>query len=213
MASNNPWWRLLPALWHRQHGVCYHCGRFAIPARWVPDVAGAALSARGRVVLFWERVYGVATVEHLVPRRAGDRHSLRNCVMACLQCNNTRGRTGPHSKPRCRMAPPETRVPVRGRPGRVSEETLLVTHGPALAGGGATAVRLDDAADPAFWAEFELPPHPLLAAVREILWPAAGPDRPWSPDTLDGIADLLTANGLGPPAPPPPVDNRLPAAG
>lgn len=210
MASNNPWWRLLPSLWHRQHGVCYYCGEFAVPVRWVPEIAGASLSAKGRVVHFWGRTYGVATVEHLVPRRAGGRHSLKNCVMACLRCNNVRGRPSPHSKPRFRVSQTVTPIPVRGRGGRVAPKTLRVVHHELP--GGRTAVRLDDDADPAFWAEFDLPPHPLLVDFRELLWPAAEPARPWAPGTLDAIANIMIAAGLGPPGAPPPATagNRLP---
>lgn len=91
--SNNPTYHLLPVLWERQHGVCHYCRQFAIPARLVPEIDGAVLSAKRRVVMFWGKTYGVASVEHLRPRRDGGRNTLRNCVMACVRCNNRRERT------------------------------------------------------------------------------------------------------------------------
>jgi hypothetical protein len=38
----------------------------------------------------------------------------------------------------------------------------------------------------------------VVAGVREALWPEGDSDHPWSPDTLDEVAELLARFGLGP---------------
>jgi hypothetical protein len=38
----------------------------------------------------------------------------------------------------------------------------------------------------------------VVAGVADCLWPGGEPDQPWSPDTLDEIADLLARFGIGP---------------
>jgi len=37
-----------------------------------------------------------------------------------------------------------------------------------------------------------------LDQIREILWPSGDADRPWSPDTLDAIAQIVKATELRP---------------
>lgn len=38
----------------------------------------------------------------------------------------------------------------------------------------------------------------ILNGIRAILWPAGAEDKPWSPATLDEIAEVMAEAGLGP---------------
>ena len=41
-------------------------------------------------------------------------------------------------------------------------------------------------------------PENIVASIVDALWPDGNPDFEWSPDTLNEIADILTARGYGP---------------
>ena len=90
--SNNSWWQYLPELWERAHGVCHYCGTFTIPARLVPEIEGAVLTKKGRVVLWRGCYWSVASVDHVVPRRDGGTNRRKNLVLACVQCNGRRNK-------------------------------------------------------------------------------------------------------------------------
>jgi hypothetical protein len=38
----------------------------------------------------------------------------------------------------------------------------------------------------------------VLEMIREILWPVEEPERSWSPDTMEEIADVMVRSGRGP---------------
>ncbi len=42
------------------------------------------------------------------------------------------------------------------------------------------------------------PEHDAFLAIVKLLWPEEEPDRQWSPDTLDRVAELCRAAGYGP---------------
>lgn len=41
-------------------------------------------------------------------------------------------------------------------------------------------------------------PENIVVRVADALWPDGNPDFEWSPDTLNEIAEILTAHGYGP---------------
>jgi hypothetical protein len=89
-AVSSPWSALLPDLWERQDGKCHWCGEFCLMWREARHVRGAKVENRRRVIQAGPMEFGVATVEHLVPRSAGGGHGGHNVVMACASCNHGR---------------------------------------------------------------------------------------------------------------------------
>ena len=68
-------WRARERLWRQQKGLCCYCGMLCLL-----QPPGQALQA------------GDATIEHLHPFALGGKDYSNNLMMACLECNNERGK-------------------------------------------------------------------------------------------------------------------------
>lgn len=82
--------RVMPDLLSAQRHRCYFCGRRIVHVSKIPKDKRLAIDAttvtylrRGQV-----RRELFATIEHLVPIRAGGRNDRRNLVATCFCCNN-----------------------------------------------------------------------------------------------------------------------------